>query len=98
MAKKNTTNKPKDKVSEYLIDRIHELEYENRRLLENAKLNLERAAKYEKLKKCFYLEGTAIYCQDLLGNYVGIFAIECNEDFKDALALLDLTKEKGDFE
>ena len=97
MAKKNTTNKPKDKVNEYLIDRIHELEYENRRLQENAKLNLERAKKYEKLKKCFYVENYAIFVKDFENAHVGCFAIKGSKQYDDCIAFFEFEEPEEDF-
>ena len=93
--------KKQDVVGTYLVERIKELEKANTKLLErNDFLSYEmdrlykEKAKLEKLRKCFVVEGLAIYVYDFCGGYVGCFSIKDNEDWKVALDVLNLKEEE----
>ena len=98
---KNQNKKSTNVVEEYLVERIKELEKKVKGLEEdityfmgrNTDLN-EVKEKFDQVKKMFELSGDgitkAIIVRDLHSGYVGILAIDSNEDFNEYLELLEL--------
>lgn len=101
MSKNKTQQKPRDKVGEYLVDRIREVEqerddYRARFELSASEISLleNKVEKFIEVQKLFSLEDSgnvkAIIMHDLNGGYQTMVAIETSEDFNKWIELLEL--------